>query len=175
MLVWLDLEMTGLHVETDAILEIATVITDDQLQEVAVGPNIVIHQSDKLLAGMNEWCVKQHTQSGLVDAVKTSRYSLAQAEEETLSFLKEQSEQGALLCGNSIGGDRAFLKFHMPRLEAFFGYRLLDVSAVKECVQRWYTNDQHARFVKKDKHRALADVYESIEELRHYRHYFFKN
>jgi len=174
MLVWLDLEMTGLDVHKDSILEIATVITDDQLHEVAVGPNLIIHQTDDILAGMDDWCTKQHTKSGLVAAVKASTVSLAQAEEQTLSFLKEQSEKGALLCGNSIGSDRAFLKQYMPQLEAFFGYRILDVSAIKECVQRWYKNDLQAKFAKKDMHRALPDVYESIEELRHYRNYFFK-
>lgn len=174
MLVWLDLEMTGLEVHKDAVLEIATVVTDDQLNEVAVGPNIVIHQYDEILSHMNEWCVTQHTKSGLVTEVKASTISLAQAEEATLSFLKEISEKGALLCGNSIASDREFLKYHMPTLEKFFGYRMLDVSAVKECVQRWYGNDTQAKFVKKDRHRALPDVYESIEELRHYRKYFFK-
>lgn len=174
MLVWLDLEMTGLSVDNDAILEIATVLTDDQLIEVAVGPNVAIHQSDDVLSKMNEWCIKQHTASGLVAAVKASTVSLAQAEMATLAFLKEQSEQGALLCGNSIGGDRDFLRRYMPQLAAFFSYRLLDVSAVKECVQRWYVNDAQSKFVKKDAHRALSDVYESIEELRHYRKYFFK-
>jgi len=173
-LVWLDLEMTGLSVNNDAILEIATVVTDDQLNESAVGPNLVIHQPDEMLTRMDEWCTKQHTRSGLVAAVKTSTISLTQAEDATLAFLKEQSEQGALLCGNSIGSDRAFLACYMPRLEAFFTYRLLDVSAVKECVQRWYKNDAHMKFEKKDQHRALPDVYESIEELRHYRKYFFK-
>jgi oligoribonuclease len=174
MLVWLDLEMTGLSVDNDVILEIATVLTDNDLNEVAVGPNLIIHQSDEVLAGMNDWCVKQHTKSGLVAAVKASTISLTQAEDATLAFLKEQSEQGALLCGNSIGGDRDFLKHYMPRLAAFFGYRLLDVSAVKECVQRWYKNDPQSKFAKKDLHRALPDVYESIEELRHYKKYYFK-
>jgi oligoribonuclease len=166
--------MTGLSVEKHAILEIATVITDDQLNEVAVGPNLIIHQSDEVLLGMDGWCTKQHTASGLVAAVKSSTISLTQAEESTLAFLKEHSEQGALLCGNSIGSDRAFLKRYMPRLEAFFTYRLLDVSAVKECVQRWYPNDPRAKVVKNDVHRAVSDVYESIEELRTYRTYFFK-
>jgi len=174
MLVWLDLEMTGLSVDKNVIIEIATVVTDDQLTEIAVGPNLIIHQSDEVLAGMNDWCVKQHTKSGLVAAVKTSPISLAQAEDATLAFLKEYSQQGALLCGNSIGGDREFLKRYMPQLEAFFGYRILDVSAVKECVQRWYKNNPQAKFVKKDEHRALPDIYESIEELRHYKKYFFK-
>jgi len=174
MLVWLDLEMTGLSVQKDHIIEIAMVVTDDQLNEVAVGPNLVIHQSDAVLASMNEWCVKQHGLSGLVNEVKESTITLEQAEDATLAFLKEQSAQGAILCGNSIGSDRAFLKEHMPRLEAFFTYRLLDVSAVKECIQRWYKNDPQVKFVKKDLHRALPDVYESLEELRHYRKYFFK-
>lgn len=174
MLVWLDLEMTGLSVDNNVIIEIATVVTDDQLNEVAVGPNLIIHQPDEILAGMNEWCVKQHTASGLVAAVKASIISLTQAEDATLAFLKEHSEQGAILCGNSIGSDRDFLKRYMPRLAAFFSYRILDVSAVKECVQRWYKNDPQSKFVKKDLHRALPDVYESIEELRHYKKYFFK-
>lgn len=174
MLVWLDLEMTGLSAEKDAVLEIATVVTDDQLNEIAVGPNLIIHQTDEVLARMNEWCTKQHTKSGLVAAVKTSTISLAQAEDATLTFLKEHSEQGALLCGNSIASDRDFLKRYMPRLEAFFGYRMIDVSAIKECVQRWYKNDPQAKFVKKDAHRALPDVYESLEELRHYRKHFFR-
>ena len=174
MLVWLDLEMTGLSVTNDVVLEIATVVTDDQLNEVAVGPNLIIHHSDEVLAGMNEWCTKQHAKSGLVAAVKASTISLEHAEDATLAFLKEQSEQGALLCGNSIGSDREFLRRYMPRLAAFFGYRLLDVSAVKECVHRWYKNDPQVKFAKKDMHRALPDVYESIEELRHYKKYFFK-
>jgi oligoribonuclease len=174
MLVWLDLEMTGLNVHKDVLLEIATIVTDDELHEVAVGPNLVIHQSDEKLDGMDDWGKKQHASSGLIAEVKASKVTVAQAEHETLAFLEQQSEKGALLCGNSIWTDRMFLIPHMPQLAAFLGYRMIDVSSFKEMIMRWHPNDQQVRFKKRDKHRALPDVQDSIDELRHYKSYFLK-
>lgn len=174
MLVWLDLEMTGLNVQKDALLEIATILTDDDLREIAVGPNLVMHQSASALDGMDAWGKKQHAASGLIAEVKASKVTVAQAEQETLAFLQQHGEQGALLCGNSIWVDRAFLQEHMPTLAAFFGYRMIDVSSFKEMMARWYHDDSRVSFKKRDMHRALPDVRDSIDELRHYRTYFFK-
>lgn len=174
MLVWLDLEMTGLNVQKDVLLEIATIITDDELNEVAVGPNLVIHQPDSALDAMDAWGKQQHAASGLIAEVKASKVTVAQAERDTLAFLQQHGEQGALLCGNSIWVDRMFLMTHMSKLAAFFGYRMIDVSSFKEMFLRWHPNDQQIRFKKRDKHRALPDVQDSIDELRHYRTYFLK-
>lgn len=173
-LVWLDLEMTGLDIEKEVIIEIATIVTDGNLNILAEGPDIVIHQSTFLLDRMDEWCTRQHGQSGLTEAVKLSRITEKEAEERTLAFLQDYIEPGkSPLCGNSIGQDRRFLEKFMPKLGAFVHYRNIDVSTVKELARRWRPDIS----VDKDQsssHRAQADIRESIKELRHYRDTFFK-
>ena len=171
-LVWIDLEMSGLNPQTDEILEIATVITDKNLNILAEGPSLVVHQPDAVLAAMNEWCTIHHAQSGLTARVKNSQISLAQAEQETLAFVEHWVEQGVSpLCGNSIWQDRRFLIKYMPTLEAHFHYRNIDVSTLKELAARWQPQVLDG-VVKKGSHRALDDIVESIEELRHYREHF---
>ncbi len=173
-LVWIDLEMTGLDTTRDTIIEIATLLTDNALNEVAQGPVLAIHVSDEVLAGMDEWNTKQHTKSGLVERVRASRVTLEQAEQATLDFLKGYlPERASPMCGNSICQDRRFLARQMPRLEAFFHYRNLDVSTLKELARRWAP--EVARSFKKDtQHRALDDIRESIAELKHYRTHLFR-
>jgi len=172
--IWLDLEMTGLIPETDHIVEIATVITDGQLNILEEGPAIAIHQSEEILALMGPWVKDQHGKSGLTQAVRESKISLAQAEHETLEFIKKHCPpQTGLLCGNSIWQDRSFLRRYMPKITEYTNYRMVDVTSVKELVHRWYPGSPHLDFPKGDKHRALPDVFESIEELKHYRTYFF--
>lgn len=173
-LIWIDLEMTGLNTQTDYIIEIATIITDSQLNILAEGPVLAIHQSDEILAGMNGWNQKQHGGSGLVERIKASTVTEAQAEAETLAFFKQYVlPQKSPMCGNSICQDRRFLARCMPQLEAFFHYRNLDVSTVKELAMRWAPKIA-AGIKKESTHLALADIRDSIDELRHYRHYFFK-
>jgi oligoribonuclease len=170
-LIWIDLEMTGLDVLEDVILEIATVVTDAQLQVIAEGPVLAIHQSDEVLSAMDAWNTEHHTASGLVDRVRASRVDAQQAERETLAFLSQHVDaKRSPMCGNSICQDRRFLHRLMPALERFFHYRHLDVSTLKELVQRWYP--QHA-FVKQSQHLALSDIKDSIEELAHYRQHVF--
>jgi len=172
-LVWMDLEMTGLEPDEDVILEIATIITDGQLNTVAEGPNIVIHHSDKVLNNMNDWCKKYHGDSGLTEQVRNSTVSLAQAEQQTLDFIRKHVLEGdAPLCGNSIHQDRRFLVKYMPRLEGWLHYRNVDVSTIKELVHRWYPNQP--KWKKQGAHLALADIQESIAELKHYRDINFK-
>lgn len=173
-LIWLDLEMTGLDPVRDAILEIATVITDNNLQIIAEGPSFVIHQPQETLSLMDAWNVKQHTESGLVDKVRQSTTTIAEAEQQTLQFLKQWClAQTSPLCGNTVYQDRSFLRAYMPSLNNFFHYRLIDVSTIKELVQRWYPQHPQAFYLKKDVHRALEDVYAAIDELKHYRTNFF--
>lgn len=175
LLVWIDLEMTGLMPEKDKILEIATVLTDNDLNIVEQGPAAVIHQDDSVLTLMNDWVGKQHSKSGLIDEVKLSKISLAKAEQMTLEFLKKHCDADeSPLCGNSICTDRAFMRIHMPQIVDFLHYRMIDVTAVKEIVARWYPGNPKAEYTKKDAHRALPDILESIDELRHYRKNFFK-
>ena len=167
-LVWIDLEMTGLNPDKDVILEIATMVTDNQLNEIARGPSLVIHQPDTLLQQMDEWVFQQHTQSGLVQQVQDSKVSVAEAQQQTLDFLKQYCvAETAPLCGNSVWQDKAFLRRYMPDLNKFFHYRIIDVSTLKELAERWYP--QVLEMKKKDTHRALEDICESIEELRYYR------
>ena len=171
-LVWIDLEMTGLDPEHHVIVEIASIITDDHLNVLAEGPDIVIHQPESALSAMEPWSLEHHQASGLLDRIKTSVYSTEQAEEETLSFIKHFCRRGhSPLCGNSICQDRRFLVKHMPTLEDFFHYRNIDVSSVKELVKRWYPNLPH--FEKQKTHLALSDIKESIGEMRYYRKQIF--
>jgi oligoribonuclease len=172
-LIWIDLEMTGLKPEIDVIIEIATVVTDKELNVVAEGPNLAIHQPQSALAGMDEWNQKQHGSSGLIARVRASEIDTAEAEARTLEFLKPLVTAGASpICGNSICQDRRFLYRHMPQLERFFHYRNLDVSTLKELARRWAPHVVDG-FVKGGAHLAHADIHESIRELIHYRKHLF--
>ena len=174
-LVWLDLEMTGLNPDTDRIIEIATVVTDADLEILGEGPVLAIHQTQETMAAMDEWNQKTHSATGLIDRVAESTVSEAEAEEQTLEFLSRFVRSGTSpLCGNSICQDRRFLFRHMPRLEGFFHYRNLDVSSIKELASRWQP-DLLAGYTKNGGHRALNDVLDSINELKFYRSHFFKN
>lgn len=173
-LIWLDLEMTGLNLQKDVILEIASVITDSQLNVIAQGPEFIIHQPDDALEKMNDEVKKMHTKSGLIEQVKKSSTTLAHAETETLAFFKKHCDPDtALLAGNSVWQDKNFLQKYMPSLVDFCYYRILDVTAIKEVVARWYPDHPQAEYKKKETHRALDDALESIEELKHFRKYFF--
>ncbi|RMG31255.1 MAG: oligoribonuclease [Gammaproteobacteria bacterium] len=173
-LVWIDLEMTGLDPDTDRILEIATIVTTRDLDIVAEGPVIAIHQPEAVLAAMDDWNREHHGRSGLIDRVRSSRYSEADAEAETLAFLaRHVPERTSPMCGNSICQDRRFLARGMPRLEAWFHYRNLDVSTIKELAARW-APELLSGFRKQNTHRALEDIRESIAELRYYRERFFR-
>lgn len=174
-LVWIDLEMTGLSCERDVILEIATIVTDNNLVPLHEGLSLVIHQSETILAGMDTWCQIQHKKSGLVAEVLDSSISLTDAEDQTREYISRWcTPQTAPLCGNTIFQDRAFLKRYMPLIDAFLHYRMIDVSSIKELVKRWYPQNPAALFNKQDRHRALIDIQESIAELQHYRAYFFQ-
>jgi len=171
-LIWIDLEMTGLDPERDFILEIATVVTDDQLELVAEGPNLAVNQPDEVLLFMEEWSMIHHKESGLLDRVKSSSCDCRSAEQETLEFLSPLCKKGeSPLCGNSVGQDRQFLKKYMPTLESFFHYRNIDVSTIKELVRRWYPS--LPLYKKQKTHLALSDIKESISELRYYRQKIF--
>ena len=171
-LIWIDLEMTGLIPEHDVIIEIATVVTDAQLNVVDEGPSIAIHQSNEILDGMDEWNTNQHNRSGLVKRVQESKVSIAEAESQTLNFLMKYVDLGASpMCGNSICQDRRFLYNYMPDLEKFFHYRHIDVSTLKELAVRWKPNIISDSY-KKSRHLALSDIYDSIDELKHYRENF---
>lgn len=173
-LVWLDLEMTGLDPEKERIIEAAIVVTEPDLTFVAEGPVVVIHQSDELLDAMDKWNTSTHGKSGLTDKVRASTTTEEQAEEQLLAFLTQYVPAGkSPLCGNTVGQDRRFLVKYMPKLEAFFHYRNLDVSTLKELALRWKP-EVYRSFVKQSRHEALADIYESIEELKHYREHFIK-
>lgn len=173
-LVWIDLEMTGLDPSQDRILEIASIVTDSDLNVLAEGPELVIHQSDEVLEAMDDWNQTHHGQSGLIDRVRASQCTVLQAESLTLDFLANWVPEGASpLCGNSICQDRRFLAAGMPRLERFLHYRNLDVSTLKELAKRW-SPEVASCVVKTGAHRALADIRESIAELRHYREHLFR-
>ena len=173
-LIWIDLEMTGLNPDIDRIIEIATIITDKELNILAQGPVFAVHQSDETLAAMDDWNQKHHGESGLIDRVKASTISEAEAERQTIEFLKQWvPENTSPMCGNTIGQDRRFLVRYMPALEAFFHYRSIDVSTLKELAARWRPELKDG-FKKQTKHQALDDIIESIEELRYYREHFIK-
>ncbi len=168
-LIWIDMEMSGLNPEIDRILEIAVVITDSQLNTVAEAPVLVVHQPDSVLDAMDNWNKSTHGKSGLIDRVKASKLFEADAEKQMIDFLSRYVPSGASpICGNSVHQDRRFLVRYMPKLDAFFHYRLIDVSTLKELARRWKPNVLNG-MVKHGKHEALADIYESIEELRYYR------
>jgi oligoribonuclease len=170
----MDLEMSGLDPEKGVILEIATIVTDDTLAIKAEGPNIAIHHSEEVLEGMELWSKTHHESSGLLSRVKTSTHDHRSAEEETLRFLARYCDKEASpLCGNSIWQDRRFLTKHMPRLEAFFHYRNIDVSSIKELVRRWYP--ELSAYKKQKTHLALNDIKESIGELKYYRQHIFRS
>lgn len=167
-LVWIDLEMSGLDPDEDVILEIATIVTDGDLELVAEGPNLVVHQPDSVLEAMDEWNTRHHGESGLTERVRNSEIGTREAERRTLEFLEEHVEpDSAPLCGNSVYQDRRFLYRYMPDLEEFLHYRNVDVSSIKELVDRWYDDAEPPE--KETRHRALDDIRESIQELRFYR------
>ena len=173
-LIWIDLEMTGLDPDTDLIIEIATVITDKDLNILALGPVLAVHQSDAALAAMDDWNQQHHGQSGLIERVKASTIDDAEAERLTIEFLKAWvPENTSPICGNSIGQDRRFLYRYMPKLEAYFHYRNIDVSTLKELAARWAPDVKNG-FNKESTHQALDAMLESIEELRYYREHFIK-
>lgn len=173
-LIWIDLEMTGLSPDQDRIIEIATVVTDKHLNILAEGPVIAVHQSDELLNGMDEWNTRQHGNSGLTERVRKSKILEEQASTETIDFLNQWVPSGSSpMCGNSICQDRRFLARYMPKLEAFFHYRNLDVSTLKELVRRWKPELSEG-VSKKSSHLAMDDIHDSIAELSYYREHFLQ-
>jgi len=173
-LVWIDLETTGIDDRSCEILEIATIITDKDLETLVEGPDLVIRQSNGVLRGMDPWCVDQHGSSGLTEASRHSEITLEAAEAETLDFVRRHCLRGkAPLCGNSIGFDRRFLMHHMPKLNAYLNYRNVDVSSLKELIRRWKP-DTLEKVHKRSTHRALGDIRESIAELKLYRKVLFE-
>ncbi len=173
-LIWIDMEMSGLSPDDNVILEVAVVITDMHLNTVAESPVLVVHQTDALLDGMDDWNKKHHGRSGLIDRVKASPHDEAAVEDLMLHFLRKYVPKGkSPMCGNSICQDRRFMARHMPKLEEYFHYRNLDVSVFKELAKRWRPVIYNG-FKKVSKHEALSDIYESIEELKYYREHFIK-
>jgi oligoribonuclease len=173
-LIWVDMEMTGLSPERDVVIEIATIITDSNLNTLAEGPVLAIHQDDAVLEAMDEWNTSHHTQSGLVARVKASPHTEHSAAQQTIAFLEQWVPAGASpMCGNTICQDRRFMARHMPALEAFFHYRNLDVSTLKILVQRWRP-ELAAGLTKKSAHLALDDIRDSIDEMRYYREHFIR-
>ncbi len=176
MLVWMDLEMTGLEPDRHVIVEIATIVTDDDLTIVAEGPDLVVHANDAQLAEMDDFVVDMHTQSGLLELIQGSSITLEEASEQTLDFIKQhiKKARSVPLCGNSIGTDRRFLDVYMPEIENYLHYRSVDVSTIKELARRWNLEVMKGVPQKQTSHRALDDIRESIAELKHYRDHLFK-
>ena len=175
VLVWMDLEMTGLDHTSDVIVEIATIVTDDDLTIIAEGPDLVVHQRDDVLTRMDPFVVEMHTRSGLLEAIRASTMSVEEAGAATLAFIREHAPdpKSVPLCGNSIGTDRRFLARYLPDIEDHLHYRSIDVSSIKELVRRWYPKIGQARPQKLGQHRALDDIRDSIDELRYYRERVF--
>jgi oligoribonuclease len=173
--VWMDLEMTGLDHTRDVIVEIATLITDDDLVVIAEGPDLVIHQTDEVLAAMDPFVTEMHTRSGLLERIRTSEVSLDAAGQATLEFIKAHVPDpvSVPLCGNSIGTDRRFLTAYLPEIENYLHYRSVDVSSIKELAKRWYPHLDARRMMKNGTHRAMDDIRQSVEELRFYREHVF--
>jgi len=173
-LIWIDMEMSGLKSDTDRIIEVALVVTDSQLTVVAEAPVLVVHQSDEVMDGMDNWNKSTHGKSGLIDKVKSSGLTESEVELSMINFLKQHVPPGVSpMCGNSICQDRRFLARTMPQLESYFHYRNLDVSTLKELAKRWKPEIM-AGLTKKSKHEALSDIYDSIEEMKYYREHFLK-
>jgi oligoribonuclease len=173
-LIWIDMEMSGLKSDTDRIIEVALVVTDSQLTVVAEAPVLVVHQSDEVMDGMDNWNKSTHGKSGLIDKVKSSCLTESEVESSMINFLKQHVPPGVSpMCGNSICQDRRFLARTMPQLESYFHYRNLDVSTLKELAKRWKPEIM-AGLTKKSKHEALSDIYDSIEEMKYYREHFLK-
>ncbi|XP_029029690.1 small fragment nuclease isoform X4 [Betta splendens] len=174
-MIWVDMEMTGLDIERDQIIEMACIITDSDLNILAEGPNLIINQPDELLDGMSEWCKEHHGKSGLTQAVKDSQITLEHAQYEFLSFVRQHTPPGQChLAGNSVHADKRFLEKYMPQLMHHFHYRIIDVSTIKELCRRWFPEEYKMAPQKKAVHRALDDILESIKELQYYRVTIFK-
>ena len=172
--VWVDMEMTGLNPDSDRVIEIAVVVTDAELDVIAEGPVLALHQQESILLGMDSWNTATHGRSGLTERVRVSTLEEEAASDQLLAFLAPLVPRGkSPMCGNTICQDRRFMARWMPRLEAFFHYRNVDVSTLKELARRWQP-EVHRSFEKKSRHEALADIYESIEELKHYRTHFLR-
>ncbi|XP_028179528.1 oligoribonuclease, mitochondrial [Ostrinia furnacalis] len=174
-IVWVDLEMTGLNIDKDHILEIACLVTDADLNLVATGPNLVIHQPDSILNNMDSWCIATHGESGLTEASRKSKISLKEAEKQVLEFVSAHvPEKKCPLGGNSVYMDRLFLRKYMPNFDLYLHYRIIDVSTIKELARRWYQKEYSTIPKKKFQHRSIDDIFESIAELRYYRDNIFK-
>jgi len=175
VLVWLDMEMTGLDPERERIIEVATILTDGHLNEIAIGPELVIHQADEILAAMDDWNKSHHGSSGLTERVKSSEITDAHAEEQTIAFINAHvsSKERPVLAGNSIHQDRRFIRRYMPALDNRLHYRMVDVSTIKELARRWFPQIIAKQKAKKETHRALDDIRESIDELRYYKQHLF--
>ncbi|XP_026748989.2 probable oligoribonuclease isoform X1 [Galleria mellonella] len=175
-IVWVDLEMTGLDIDKDHILEIACLVTDGDLNVVATGPNIVVHQPDNILANMNSWCVAQHGESGLTEASRNSKVSIQDAEKKVLEFVRRHApEKKCPMGGNSVYMDRLFIRKYMPKLDSYLHYRIIDVSTLKELAKRWYKKEYADLPQKKFRHRSIDDILESIQELKYYKETIFKS
>jgi oligoribonuclease len=174
-LVWLDMEMTGLEPDRERIIEVASILTDGNLTEIAIGPDLVVHQDDAILAAMDDWNTKHHGASGLVARVKESTITVGDAEAQTLAFINQHvgAKERPVLAGNSIHQDRRFIRRYMPALEKRLHYRMVDVSTIKELARRWYPAVVAKQPPKRETHRALDDIRESLDELRFYRQHVF--